>query len=227
MFQIFLDDYKSKLMETDEIHRAEKQFPANLAIVGLMLLILLAYCGVQVLSVTLNQELQRMSTFLLLALLVVSVIAIFQVEKQGKRLKVESAWKHQVRIVVLKNLIRDKKYSLNGQAGVEWLIEECKERLGNASIGSRYRSTLNRSFDKVVYPILAFLCGQITNYLSFTKVLGKATTLVAAISLSILVLIMIFPLALDLMNQDLYALDILLDDLLYIKGSEEYNHLQL
>lgn len=226
MFQVFLDDYKTNLLDSDDIRIVEKQFPVHLVMVGILLTLVLVYIGVQVIAFTLNLESYGLSTILLVVILVFSIVAIIRVDKQGRSLKEESIWKHQVRIVVLKRMLEEKKYTLNGQAGVEWLIEECRERLDNTSIGNHSRSTLNRSFDKIVYPIIAFLCGYISNYLAFSKVLGEATTVVSAIGLSVLILVMIFPVALDLMNQDLYALDILLDDLLYLKGSEDYNDLK-
>ena len=224
MFQFFFDDYRSSLIETDEINQVEKQFPANLALVGLLLSLVLVYSGVQVLAVILGRDMHGISTLLLLVLLVVCVIAVARVDEQGRRMKEESVWKHKARIEILKKLLSEKEYGLNRKAGVDWLIQECGERLSNSSIGSHHRSMLNRSFDRIVYPIIAFLCGQISNYLTFSRFLGDATTIVATISLAVLILVMLFPIILDLMNRDFYALDILLDDLLYLKGSEDYNN---
>lgn len=105
---------------------------------------------------------------------------------------------------------------------IDLLIQLC-----NQDVFALNGSAASRLFDRLLYPIIAFGLGQITNQLLFLNTIGNVTIIVITIIMLVLLIIMVFPLTVDLMNRDKIVLAQMLEDLRYIQGSRYIAELSL
>lgn len=219
MFDQFFKSYKSALSEQRGDSSALEIPLINKILVGTVGITLSGYLCTLGLTILTAVNLSFISTAFLLLLLIAGILSILEINRQMKNEEGGDVSSRKMEIDLLIQLCNQDVFALNGSSGLEWLILECSERLDNSTVGVHNGSTASRLFDRLLYPIIAFGLGQITNQLLFLNTIGNVTIIVITIILLVLLIIMVFPLTVDLMNRDKIVLAQMLEDLRYIQGS--------
>lgn len=214
MFYYFIEEYRKIYQEK----YAFSDLLKKLKLIEKVLIVLLVLLGaISIMSLKVENNIYRLT--ILLMFLILGIISYLSQKKWNKLNKTYLIEYKENKITPLTKLLEAKECQLDSIDGIEWLVAMCDRRLNESSLSAQLGKPFVNFFQKLLLPIIAFICGSVVTSVSIEEKIYLSVLLICILMIILGIWYMIYPVAISIIDKDKRMIEVLRNDLLYLKLS--------